>query len=432
MNPEAIQSRLLNDDDREGLPRPRAIVSVMVLREGWDVQNVVAIVGLRPFTSSSKILPEQTLGRVLRRMFRGEPVQEKVSVVGTEAFMDFVEGIKVEGVELEYQPMGDKTGPKSPILVEVDRDNKTKDIEKLDIELPVLAPRIYREYKNLNDLDVKALPHKRVTVKIFTAEQQREIVFRDINTDAESHTTVMDTVFDPTYQNVVGFFARSIMRDLRLVGGFDVLFGKIKEFIESELFDKAVGLEDLNVLRNLSEPEATRTLVEVLKEGINALTVQDRGTTEIRDTIKLSRTRPYLVKDQAYIAPKKSVFNKIVGDNNYELEVESFLDGCADIISFVKNSQSTVFRIEYRNADGSMANYIPDFIVKRNETEIWIIETKGREDLDDPDKWERLQQWCADATAHDGKRSFHALFVRQEEWDAHKSRSFSQLLTVFG
>jgi type III restriction enzyme len=44
--------------------------------------------------------------------------------------------------------------------------------------------------------------------------------------------------------------------------------------------------------------------------------VQDRGTTEIRDTIKLSRTRPYLVKDQAYITPKKSVFNKIVGDNN--------------------------------------------------------------------------------------------------------------------
>jgi type III restriction enzyme len=139
------------------------------------------------------------------------------------------------------------------------------------------------------------------------------------------------------------------------VGGFDVLFGKIKEFIETELFDKAVGLEDLNVLRNLSEPEATRTLVETLNEGINALTVQDRGTTVIRDTIKLSRTRPYLVKDQAYITPKKSVFNKIVGDNNYELEFASFLDGCEDIVSFVKNSQSTIFRIEYRNADGSIA-----------------------------------------------------------------------------
>jgi type III restriction enzyme len=186
------------------------------------------------------------------------------------------------------------------------------------------------------------------------------------------------------------------------------------------------------VLRNLSEPEATRTLVETLKTGINALTVQDRGTTEIRDTIKLSRTRPYLVKDQAYIAPKKSVFNKIVGDNGYELEFASFLDGCDDIVSFVKNSQSTIFRIEYRNADGSIANYIPDFIVKRSEGEIWIIETKGREDLDDPLKWERLKQWCVDATEHDGKRSFHALFVRQEDWEAHRPGNFEQLMKAFG
>jgi type III restriction enzyme len=185
------------------------------------------------------------------------------------------------------------------------------------------------------------------------------------------------------------------------------------------------------VLRNLSEPDATRALIETLKAGINALTVQDRGTTEIRDTIKLSRTRPYLVKDQAYIAPKKSVFNKIVGDNDYELEFASFLDGCADIVSFVKNSQSTIFRIEYRNAEGSIANYIPDFIIKRSETETWIIETKGREDLDDPPKWERLQQWCADATAHDGKRSFHALFVREEEWEKHRPKNFAQLVTTF-
>lgn len=410
----------------------KAIVSVMVLREGWDVQNVVSIVGLRPYTATSKILPEQTLGRGLRRMFRGEPVQEKVSVIGTDAFIDFVESIKVEGVELEYQPMGDHTGPKSPIVVEVDQDNKAKDIEKLDIVLPVLAPRIYREYKNLNDLDVKALPHKRVTLKTFTPEQQREIVFRDIDTEAESHTTVMDSVFEPNYQNVVGFFARSIMRDLRLVGGFDVLFGKIKPFVETELFDRPVDLNDLNVLRNLSEVEASRTLIETMKTGINALTVQDRGTTEIRDTIKLSKTRPYLVKDQAYIVPKKSVFNKVVGDSDLELDFAGFLDGCDDIVSFIKNTQSTQFRIEYRNAEGSIANYIPDFVVKRSDTEIWIVETKGREDLDDVAKWERLKQWCADATTQGKGRAYHALLVREEDWKAHRPRSFGQLTAAFG
>ena len=47
----------------------RAVVSVLMLREGWDVRNVTTIVGLRAFVANSKILPEQTLGRGLRRIF---------------------------------------------------------------------------------------------------------------------------------------------------------------------------------------------------------------------------------------------------------------------------------------------------------------------------------------------------------------------------
>ena len=409
----------------------KAIVSVMVLREGWDVQNVVSVIGLRPYTSSAKILPEQTLGRGLRRMFRGEPVSEKVSVIGTDAFIEFVESIKNEGVDLEYQPMGERTGPKSPLVVEVDRDNAKKNIDRLDIDLPVLSPRVQREYKNLALLDVHSLKNKKLPVQAFTEEQQREIVFRDLNTDEQSHVTQMDTAFTPNYQNMIGYFTRSIMRDLRLVGGFDVLFGKVKEFVETEVFDRHVDLNDLNILRNLSEIEATRTLLETIKAGVNALTVQDTGTTEVRGSIKLAKTRPYLVKDQAYVVPKKSVFNKIVGDSDFELKVAAFLDDCSDIISFVKNSQSTGFKIEYQNADGGIANYYADFIVKRTEKEIWIIETKGREDLDDPLKWTRLKLWCADATEHDASdRQFQALFVRQENWESHRPTNFNQLIVA--
>ena len=116
---------------------------------------------------------------------------------------------------------------------------------------------------------------------------------------------------------------------------------------------------------------------------------------------------------------------------SFELEFAAFLDGCPDIISFVKNSQSTLFRIEYRNADGSIANYYPDFIVKRTDPEIWIIETKGREDLDDPPKWERLKQWCDDASSHDpAGRKFFPLFVRQEAWEEHRPGDFGQLITA--
>ena len=122
----------------------KAIISVMVLKEGWDVRNVTTIVGLRPYQAPSNILPEQTLGRGLRKMYPGN-VEEYVSVVGTDAFMDFVESIQAEGVVLERKPMGEGTQPKTPLVVEIDKENIKKDLEALDIEIPVLyATRLPR------------------------------------------------------------------------------------------------------------------------------------------------------------------------------------------------------------------------------------------------------------------------------------------------
>jgi type III restriction enzyme len=172
---------------------------------------------------------------------------------------------------------------------------------------------------------VFALPHRRVTLKQFSEQEQREIQFRDIDSGLPSHVTVLDSLFEPNYQSVVAYFANSIRRDLHLGGGFDVLFGKIKMFIEHELFDQEVSLADPNVLRNLSEPDATRTLVETLKAGINALTVQDRGTTEVRHQIKLSETRPYLAKDQKFLPPKKSISTRSLATTISSLLLPPFL-----------------------------------------------------------------------------------------------------------
>ena len=113
----------------------KAIVSVLMLKEGWDVRNVTTIVGLRPYSAKSNILPEQTLGRGLRRMYL-EDAEEYVSVVGTDAFMEFVESIQAEGVELERRPMGEGAKPNTPLVIEVDAENRDKDIDALNIEIP--------------------------------------------------------------------------------------------------------------------------------------------------------------------------------------------------------------------------------------------------------------------------------------------------------
>lgn len=408
----------------------KAIVSVLMLKEGWDVRNVTTIVGLRAYSAKSNILPEQTLGRGLRKMYPGG-LEEYVSVVGTDAFMDFVESIQAEGVELERAAMGEGAKPKTPLVVEIDNENDKKDIEALDIEIPVLTPRIYREYKSLADLDISTMEHQRVPYRQFSEEEQREIVFKDITTGEVTHTTILDTAGAADYRSVLGYFAQTVMKELRLVSGYDVLFGKIKSFVQSELFDQVVDLEHPNTLRNLSELAATKTLIETFKKAINALTVRDKGDAEIRDTIKLRQTRPFVVKDQGYLIPKKSVFNRVIGDSHLELQFASFLENCPDVVSYAKNYLAVHFKLDYVNADGNISNYYPDFLVKLNDKTIVIVETKGQEDLDVPLKTARLKQWCEDINRVQSNVTYDFVFVDEESFSSYSPKSFADLLANF-
>lgn len=410
----------------------KAIISVLVLKEGWDVRNVTTIVGLRAYVAESKILPEQTLGRGLRKMYVGG-VEEYVSVVGTDAFMDFVESIQAEGVVLERKPMGEGGAAKAPLVVEVDQENENKDMEALDIEIPVLTPRVYREYKNLSALDVSAMGHQRVAYLHFTEEEQREIVFKDVTTGEVTHTTILDTAGIADYRSVIGYFAQTVMKDLRLVSGYDVLYGKVKSFVEMELFGQRVELESPNTLRNLSELAATKTLLETFKKAINALTVQEKGDAEIRDSIKLRQTRPFVTKDQGYVVPKKSVFNRIIGDSHFELLFANFLESCNDdeVVSYAKNYFAVHFKLDYVNGDGDISNYYPDFIVKLANGMVVIVEIKGREDIDVPLKVTRLRQWCEDINRVQASVKYDFVYVDQESFERYKPKSFKALLDAF-
>ena len=409
----------------------KAIVSVLVLKEGWDVRNVTTIVGLRAYAAPSNILPEQTLGRGLRRMYPESETEERVSVVGTDAFMDFVESIQTEGVEFERAAMGADAASNSPLVIEVDDENTKKDIDKLDIEIPVLTPRVYREYKNLSELDSSAMQFQTIVYQQFSEEEQREIIFKDITTNEVTHTTMLDTAGVADYRSVVGYFARTIMRELRLVSGYDVLYGKVKAFIQNGLFGQPVEMESPNTLRNLSELAATKTVIECFKKAINDLTVRDRGDAEIRDTIKLRKTRPFVTKNRDYVLPQKSVFNKIIGDSHFELLFARFLEDCPDVVSHAKNYFAVHFKLDYVNADGDISNYYPDFIVKTADSRIVITETKGLEDLDVPLKMARLRQWCEDVNTVQSDIEYDFVFVDQESFESYRPDSFEALMAGF-
>ncbi|TAJ16912.1 MAG: type III restriction endonuclease subunit R, partial [Rugosibacter sp.] len=416
----------------------KAIVSVLMLKEGWDVRNVTTIVGLRAYAAQSNILPEQTLGRGLRRMYFGSDMPETVSVMGTPAFMEFVESIQSEGVTFERVPMGPGTARKESLIVEVDTQDADKDIDALDIELPRLTRRFNREYKDLDALDPAKFGNIKLPLKPFTPEQTREIVFKTM-LDAEVHHTIqLDGAGPADYRSVVGFFARQLLKELRLVGGYDILYPKVKAFMGGHLFATSpVNLEDPVVLRNLSEPEAGKILFDTFKTAINALTIQDTGSVRIEDTIRLRDTRPFRTENRPYLAPKKSLFSKIVGEphaGGFELAFAGFLDAAPDVTAFAKNYLAVGFKIDYVKADGDLSNYVPDFMVKTADGTVWIVETKGREELDLPQKMTRLRQWCADATsasqAENGP-AYRFVYVDQQGYERNPPQTFSSLAASF-
>jgi type III restriction enzyme len=201
--------------------------------------------------------------------------------------------------------------------------------------------------------------------------------------------------------------------------------------VQGQLFDRPVDLESPNTLRNLSELAATKTLLETFKKAINALTVQDKGDAEIRDTIKLRQTRPFVVKDQGYLIPKKSVFNRIIGDSYFELLFASFLENCYDVVSYAKNYFAVHFKLDYVNSDGNISDYYPDFLVKLSNKRIVIVETKGQEDLDVPLKMRRLRLWCEDINRVQTDVEYNFVYVDKESFDQYKPASFRQLIDGF-
>ena len=426
----------------------KAIVSVLMLKEGWDVRNVTTIVGLRAYAAQSNILPEQTLGRGLRRMYgvggaasgdaAGTDTPETVSVMGTPAFMEFVESIQSEGVELEHVPMGGGARHEDSLVVEVETGNPDKNVDALDIALPRLARRFQREYKNLDTLDALTFQAERLPLKPFTTDETREIVFKTMLDGETHHTMALIGAGIGDGRSVIAFFARQLLKELRLVGGYDVLYGQVKTFVRERLFEgNPVDIDDLVVLRKLSEPAAAKRLFDTFKAAINALTVQMSGSSRIEDFIRLRDVRPFRTQHREWLPAKRSLFNRIVGEPNaggFELRFAAFLDGAPGVAAFAKNYLAVGFKLDYVRTDGDLTHYTPDFIVKADDGNVTIVETKGREELDLPRKMARLAQWCADATAASHARDglvYRFIYVDQEGFDRHPPTSLAELATMF-
>jgi type III restriction enzyme len=118
-------------------------------------------------------------------------------------------------------------------------------------------------------------------------------------------------------------------------------------------------------------------------------------------------------------------------DSHLELEFAAFLQRCPDVVSYTKNYMAVHFSIDYVNADGNISNYYPDFIVKLENGQIVVVETKGLEDLDVPLKLARLASWCEDINRAQSKAHYDYVFVNEEDFERYQAKTFEDLLKAF-
>lgn len=375
-----------------------AIVSVLMLREGWDVQNVTVVVGLRPYTAKANILPEQAIGRGLRLMFRDNPgdYTERVDIIGNKKFLDFVDDLeKLEELKLDTFEVGKDKLRIITILPLEDR-------KEFDIGLPVLTPSLVRK-KNLADeiagLEVMNFNSIRLPeseddprAKTFTYEGY------DIITLQKEFEREYRIPEPQTAQEVIGYYARRIAEAVKLPAQFAALAPKVREFFEQKAFGHPVDLEETQIVKAMSTAVAHYVCVDVFKKALQALTIAEQTPQLLEPARMLSSCQPFPWSRPVWEG-QKSIFNLIPCDNDFEREFAKFLDGAMDVRAFAKLPRAFGFTIEYTDTAMNLRNYEPDFAAIDNEGVHWLLESKGQENVDVLRKDVAAIRWCENASS---------------------------------
>lgn len=380
----------------EGQSPVNAIVSVLMLREGWDVQNVTVIVGLRPYTATANILPEQTIGRGLRLMFprSASSYVERVDVIGNAAFLKFVEQLeRDEDITLDTFDL------KDPVVVTTIAPEPGK--IDVDIKVPVLSPILARK-KSLGEeiasINVSAMQPPRFPKKEGDAAAQQ---FHYEGVDIVSLQKLVErdyTIPTPqTAEEVISYYARRIAQDVKLPSQFAALVPKVREFLETRAFGERVDLADKAIVRAIATSVAQYVTVKTFAGVLRGLVVEELSPVLEHPGRALSETEPFPFSRPTFEA-QKTVFNLVAADNDFEREFAHFLESAPDVISFAKLPRRFGFTIEYTDSATNLRYYEPDFVAVDVGGIHYLVETKGQENIDVAFKDRAATIWCENAT----------------------------------
>ena len=391
--------RVVKDIDAADSP-VNAVVSVMMLREGWDVRNVSVVLGLRPYSAKANILPEQAIGRGLRLMFPGDSgpergYTERVDIIGTDKFIEFVAELeKLEDIAVPVEDLD-----RQPITIVTIHPDPAKGA--MDIAIPSVSPIYARKTDTRQEiaaLDIDALEVDKLPFSLAARDEEK---FRYLGLDALTDATLLERIYNLPQPNtcgeVIGYYAARIGAEANLPGHFAEIAGKVREFFTRRAFGQVVDLDDNALAAVLARPAVGYLTVQGFLRAIRPLTRQERAPVIATPAQRLSQTEPFPWSRPTCPADK-TVFNLVAADNDFEREFAQFLESAPDVARFAKLPLRLGFKIQYIANTGNLRHYYPDFAAVDTDGGHYLLETKGREDTNVANKDRAARLWCVNAT----------------------------------
>ncbi len=397
---------------------PKVVVSVLMLREGFDVNNICVLVPLR--SSQAPILLEQLVGRGLRLMWREpdyldikrddrlrvlkfhQPPKtyiDTLSIVEHPAFIKFYDDLQEQGLVAVDEGDVGGGGAAGDILTVGLRE----DYEDYDFQWPVILHDSIDELED-SEIDLNDLQ----PFTMYPLDLLRKFLAREGETfvSQESLTKTMFGKYKVTANlfNANGYneYLQKLLRVVTLRfetcrrQGFPTIqingaqtVQVMDWYIRTKLFAipfNPFHKSDWKILL-AKDGIVTKHIVEQFAVAIYKM--QDRLTTiaaEVSHTA-FSTLRAIKMRESFSMDVHKCIYPRLGYPSHgggLEKAFIEFLDKDAEVERFLKINESghSFAIIFYVRKDGLMATYHPDFIVATSE-KLYLIETKGDDKVDD-------------------------------------------------
>ena len=416
--------------DWEGVGDPpgrdvRCVVSVGMLTEGWDANNVTQVFGLRAFTS--QLLCEQVVGRGLRRM---NYTLDESGMLPAE-YVD-VYGIPFEVIPVKKKGKGPTPPPPPSTLVQA-----MKEREHLRIEFPRVEGYVF-DVKSRIRADVSGLkeitvdPGKEPTKVVVKGTVSYKIGFptrlgpgQDVYQDRNPfHETkrVKEIIFE---------ISKRITNALKDKDKFqwqarEILFPQVLSIAKRYIEEKVTFID--------AKPNeiALEKYIQLIVERLLAAIEPDTSEGEAPLLPIIERFRPkgstsevlFRTVRRAHSTLKSHVSHVVTDNKSWEHTVAFYLEDNSNVISYVKNDHLD-FSIPY-DFLGVRHYYYPDFLIrcKTRDGELMVIlEVKGYESEQDRQKKTAAERWVKAVNYHGG-------YGRWELMECNEPRNIDKLLSA--